>query len=82
MFIDERMEKTITKGFPMTDIQESLSKLRQASEHLDEKVSSDEIDMKVIEELQRSLLEVHVQVEELRQNVEVNNGSPLKYVNE
>ena len=82
MFIDERMEKTITKGFPMTDIQEALSKLRQASEQLDEKVSSDEIDMKVIEELQRSLLEVHVQVEELRQNVEVNNGSPLKYVNE
>lgn len=66
----------------MTDIQESLTKLRQATEHLDDKACSNDIDMKVIEELQRSLLEVHVQVEELRQNVEVNNGSPLKYVNE
>lgn len=64
----------------MTDIQDSLTKLRLASEQLDQEVSSDQVDVKVIEDLQKSLLEVHVQVEELKQNIEVNNSSPLKYV--
>ena len=64
----------------MTEIQDSLTKLRLASEQLDQEVSSDQVDVKVIEDLQKSLLEVHVQVEELKQNIEVNNSSPLKYV--
>ena len=64
----------------MTDIQESLTKLRLASEQLDQEVTNEQVDVKVIEDLQKYLLEVHVQVEELKQNIEVNNSSPLKYI--
>ncbi|QTH63692.1 hypothetical protein J1N51_13370 [Psychrosphaera ytuae] len=64
----------------MTNLEKSLSKLRKATEILSSEENRRHVDMQIIEELQTSLHEVHEKVEDLKQNIESNGASPIKYV--
>lgn len=64
----------------MSDIKESLDKLQKVADDLGQKVNKDAMNIATIEELQTSLQEVQEHVEGLKQNIELNNSSPLKYV--
>ena len=62
----------------MTEIKESLQRLRQASIALEQQITSSEHDTKLVHTLHRTLTEINDNVESLRTELDRYTDSPIQ----
>lgn len=63
----------------MTEIQDSLKKLREASQNLENSVGKTETDDEYVRSLKSALDEINTNMEKLRKGVEQYQNSPIQF---
>ena len=66
----------------MSQIKESLDKLRQATEALEDNIGMNNTQGANVESLHKSLTEVHEHIEFIKQSLGEDTSSPIRYVDE
>ncbi len=64
----------------MSEIKESLEKLRKAAESLESTVSSESINGDSVMFLHETLSQVQSHVDEIKQSLSNNSSSPIRYI--
>lgn len=63
----------------MTEIQDSIKKLREASQNLEKSVSQTDTDDEYVRSLKSALDEINSNMEKLRKGVEQYSNSPIQF---
>ncbi|GAA0291745.1 hypothetical protein N9W11_02170 [Psychrosphaera haliotis] len=66
----------------MSQIKESLDKLRQATEALENNIGMNNTQGTNVESLHKSLTEVHEHIEFIKQSLGEDTSSPIRYIDE
>lgn len=66
----------------MSQIKESLDKLREATEALEHNISAQCVDSHSVENLHKTLSQVQDHVEFIKQSLTQHESSPIRYVDE